>query len=240
MDAIIPGKVSEDTAGSIRAIEQNTKAWDPPLSLERTIHIVPILHPGYIVRGRWAQEEAQVLYLLRAKEISEDDGFKLQDPYEPPPNAILDPTLLDMYTWREELLAMGGGCSVDIETAGEYIRIIGFCRIADLVSIVIAFRTQGGEPKWTNWTEFELIVKWTYDTLADPEIPKYFHNGQSFDVPLLRSYGFEVNNYADDPLLMMRSAYPEMRRGLEVMSKLLLGVPGWKHTIKAEAEGEDK
>lgn len=71
-------------------------------------------------------------------------------------------------------------------------------------------------------------------------MPKWFHNGLFFDIPLLRHNGYEVKGYAGDTLLMHHIAYPEIKKGLAYLSNLYLGAGRWKQLVAEQDEGEDK
>jgi hypothetical protein len=85
----------------------------------------------------------------------------------------------------------------------------------------------------------QLKIAWTYGVLASPDIPKVFHNGQAYDIPLLIENGFDVGGYMGDTLLMAHCAYPEMPKSLEYLGVLYGKVPGWKHLTR-DYEGEGK
>lgn len=202
------------------------------------VTVVPVLHPAFILRGMYAQEPAQIAYLRRAKHIADTGELPVT---ELPANSLLQPTFEEMLQWEHELRASGDGMAVDIETAGDHIRMIGMAHLAyPHRPIAIHFRTMGGQPYWSGWRDFTEVATWVWRLLADDSLDKVFHNGQAFDVPLLELNGFQVAGYTFDTMLAQHVCYPGMSKGLEYMSKFYLGSPGWKHMVKDEFDGEDK
>jgi hypothetical protein len=245
-------------------------------------HAIGILHPAHIIRGAWAEEPSQVLFLKLAKHLADGGKPPPEDPEHPPPGTLLFPSLTETFNWaaglweecptcratgheptdsyynaRAGLTVVTDGCSTchgyghvsqgfscDIEAAGPHITIVGMCRLRDLVPIVVRFRKKGGDPYHETYHDLEETVRLLYDLLADPRLPKVFHNGQAYDVPVLEGYGFTVRGYYDgggfDTMLGMRICYPEMPKDLEYVAKVFAGLPPWKYLSGLDPEGEDK
>ena len=197
--------------------------------------VVPILHPAFILRGNFAEEPAQVLYLKRAKEIDEK-GWELFDSSTPPKGAVLKPTVQDLVAWERGVGPRG--VTVDIECARRRLRCVGLCRIDDLVPLVVPLLGQGGAHLWSP-EDYGSVVRWLQRFLAGP-VPKWFHNGLSFDIPILRHSGYDVGGYAGDTLLAHHIAYPEMPKRLAYLANLYLGIGGWKQLVREDDEGENK
>ena len=198
--------------------------------------VVPILHPAYILRGQAKEEPAQIRYLERVKEISEH-GWTTFDHTNPPQGAILEPDLGDLFRWSTWIGR--AGVTVDIETANRKLRGIGFCRLDDCVPIWVPLCKQGGGPYWSG-ADLHTAQGALGDILRNPNIPKWFHNGLGFDIPILRYNGYRVNGYAGDTMLMHHIMYPEMRKGLKYLANLYLGIGGWKSLVTDDDEGEAK
>ena len=100
--------------------------------------------------------------------------------------------------------------AVDIETAEDdnkkiNITCIGFSDRADR-ALVLAFSNPQNQ-------HFARCL------LSSPS-KKIFQNGNIFDVPVLRSHGFEVRNFAWDTMLGHHSLFPECAGGEDEMSKM--------------------
>jgi hypothetical protein len=212
--------------GGLGTLRSHVKVW-----------AVPILHPAFILRGRFADEPAQVLYLKRARELLANPGSAAGGSV---PVAPVRPTLVDLHQWEAGLVASGGGCAVDIETAGDHLRCVGMAWLAEpYTPLVVPVRTQGGDLYWSP-SDFRDMLVWLWGILADESLQKVFHNGQAFDVPMLEHWGFTVRGYEFDTMLAQHVCYPGMDKGLEFMAKMYLGSPGWKHMVRGETDGEGK
>lgn len=199
---------------------------------------VPILHPAYILRGKWGLEPAQVVALQTLRELASNPGYVPPNVREPPPGALTDPTIPELEDWCAGV--DDSGVAVDVETAGEFLVCVGMCRLRDYRSIVFRFRRQGGSTYWRRDADLRRCVELCFDLLAAPKIPLVFHNGQNFDIPYLRRVGFLVNGYAFDTMLAHFLAYPEMPKGLAFLAGLYLQIPSWKFLATPEMEGEGK
>lgn len=200
------------------------------------IYICPIMHPAAIIRGRYADEPAQVVYLERAGMLASGEWVP-EDVSSPPSEGVLSPTLPDLTTFGQAR-GLTEGVTCDIETAGDYLVCIGFARMVDEASICVPFLRQGGFRYWPTWEDHVSAVAWTFKILSDPEIPKVFQNGQAFDIPRLVALGFVVENYAFDTLIAQRYAYPEMAADLAFLGGFYGGIPNWKWLAREEQEGK--
>lgn len=214
--------------------------------MKRTIWVCPIHHPAYILRGKWGHRPAQPIYLERVKRtvesLKQGDTPEVVDVTKPAPGVLLGPTIDDVHRF---IAGCGpDGVTVDIETAGNEVLVcIGFCRMGDGEGIVIPFRRRGGAMYWPDFTHHRAATSAVYHLLADPTVPKVFHNGQAFDVPWLERQGFTVAGFGDltegvDTLVSQHSMYSEMPKGLQFCAILYEGLPAWKDTLDDEVEGK--
>jgi hypothetical protein len=199
--------------------------------------IMGVLHPARILRGGYSLEPAQVAYLEHAWEVlaqvEQGQPPTLVDTTLPAPNAITSPGLSDLIRWSQGPLSEG--ISVDLECAGEHLRGVGFCRLADLTPLWVPFRRQGGGQYWPNRDQLLRAVEWMDGVLGSPDYTKWFHNCV-FDVPYLRRLGFQVSNPIDDTMLLAHVYQPEMRKGLQWLATTHLRLPMWKALLEAEDE----
>lgn len=224
---LIDPKLKASAAGEFRLIDG---VW-----------YVYLLHPAAVMRGAWQEEPSCVKTLQRAWRLATTvDEPTLPINYSaPPPGSILEPKLADLFAW--ESFIGPAGITVDLETAGSHIRLVGLCTTdAPHRCLVLPFRRQGGVPYWTNYDEFSAAATWLWRLLADESVPKVFHNGISFDIPVLELNGFSVRGEVFDTMLAQHVALPELPKALEYIAKLYLGVPGWKWLARADTEGEGK
>lgn len=192
----------------------------------RAVWCISIQHPGAIVRDQWAREPQQWEYLRRARGLAGGT-------WEPPSHdallahSTLDPSLPQLQAWEAQLRqGSDQTLTVDIECAGPHLVAVGLCRVRDLSAVVVRFRGPGGTQHWG--AELPAVVQWLWELLADPAVPKWFHNGQAFDIPYLHYQGFEVQGYVGDTLLLQRYMFPEMGAGLQECAVFYCGWPAWK------------
>jgi len=213
---------------------------------------VGIAHPAAILRGGWGLDPAQPNYLKLAKRVLEGERPYIPDWSQPSPLTNMWPTLSDLTEWEARLGPRG--ISVDVEAAGNILRLIGLRSLDTLEGVEVGLRQQGGEP-WI-WCpkcagrdpscdhpedQFDEMVWWLARLLADASIPKTLQNGQAYDVPeQLMNVGFVVRGFEWDTLLMAHIRQPEMPKGLESLGGAFLGLCGWKRSAKIEAEGDLK
>jgi uracil-DNA glycosylase family 4 len=213
---------------------------------------VGIVHPAAIIRGSWGKDPAQITHLRRAAQVLAGAEPEVPDFSRPPAGANLWPTLTELQEWEAGIGP--GGITIDVEAAANILRVVGLIRNDDLRSVSVGFRGEQGE-LWV-WCpvcrgrdapcphprdDFDKVVVWLAQLLANPAISKAFHNGSSYDVPeQLENVGFVVRGYDKDTLLMAHIRLPEMQKGLEPLSALYLGVAGWKSLADSEGEGELK
>ena len=230
------GRTQSGMFGVVQGGSLASSADDPP------IVVLPILSPAEVMKGRWSEEPAQIEYLKHARDLA-----KLEDPrsgirsFGEPPEGIAGycatPTLCDLQSWRGNLL-LSEPVAVDIETAGEHIRLVGlYSHRAGYLAFPI--RVAGGGAYWDTDT-FPRAVEWLWDFLSDPGVGKVFHNGAAFDIPMLERSGFEVNGYVFDTMLAMHVAYPGVPKGLLDLAKVHLRSGNWKAMVKDETLGEGK
>lgn len=202
-------------------------------------YIVPLLHPADILRGQFAEEPAQVEYLKRVKEIADGADFNIDREACPPEGETYcpRPSLEDLRRWRA---GVGQGrIAVDIETAGDHIRLVGLLDCSSLAYLGFPLRTKGGGQYW-RVDELPAAVEWLYDLLSEERVGKVFHNGPSFDIPMLERNGFRVRGTCFDTMLGMHVAYPGVPKDLAYLAKLYLGMVGWKGMVKGKTDAEGK
>jgi hypothetical protein len=206
--------------------------------------IVPLLHPSAIVKGRWNEDPAQVVYLKRAVRFvrGDVDPDLFLDTSVPPPRTQLCPTLRHLADFNLET-PNWPALSIDIENAGKFITLIGITLYSDTEvgpTLSLPFRTQHGINYWSSWSEHLTACEHLYSWLSDPRTIKCFHNGVSHDVPLLTETGFEVNGPLEDTMVAAHWCYPEQRKGLQYQATLMLGFPVWKDLVNEEEDADGK
>jgi len=207
--------------------------------------IAPIIHPASVLRGGWASAPQQVTYLTRVVDYVKG---KREAPtatiVEPPPFTSLWPSL-DTLKEFDEQIHQWDMLSVDIEAAGDFITLLGItcmslAREEIGPTLSLPFKMKNGEDYWRTWGEHYEAVGYLYRWLADPSLGMVFHNGISFDIPMLEDAGFEFNGRILDTMVMQHYCYPEMRKGLQFCTTLYNWTPCWKLLTDADDEEEGK
>jgi hypothetical protein len=191
------------------------------------------------MRGAAAYGPPQITSLKRARAIEREGWQEVSLGRSPVPLSVVPP--IDPIPTLTEWEAGCGvdGVVIDIETAGPMLLCVGILTLDEpRTALVVPFRGEGGVPWYGDPADLKGVVAWLSRFLADPTIPKVFHNGQSFDVPYLQDLGFSVGGYEDDTLLMQHTAYAELPKGLEWCAVTYCGARPWKHLGKAEGEGK--
>ncbi len=98
-------------------------------------------------------------------------------------------------------------------------------------------RTIGlGNPDWAlshRWGEYPAVATAISTLMRDSSVLKVFQNGPYYDIPVLKRYGFGVNNIFDTRDAR-KATSATSRLGLKFMATLYDDCPPW-----AEEEGED-
>ncbi len=207
--------------------------------------VVPLLHPAYLIRGKWAERGAQIKYMSRAVRVAEGSSYPGMNIEAPPPGSIVRPVVADLARFDAMAARRGLGeythLSIDIENAGHFTVLVGltlFNHESIGPSLSLPFRVQHGMNYWEP-ADHHIATGYLYRWLADPRTTKVFHNGVAHDIPLLEETGFVVAGPIEDTMIMQHYCYPEMRKALQYCSTLYLGAPVWK-TLLDEEEPDEK
>lgn len=217
------------------------------------VWITPILSPDSIRKGQWQKEQPQKTYLRRVKQVLNrgDESYPEMDINSPPPRTTLFPTPEEIEDFVEETLdgklrpvqnARWTHISCDIESAGTHIICIGLTQLC-LPSgkigrtICVWFRKRGGDCWWdSDNINLRHIVGSLFVLFRDPSVGWVFHNGVTFDVPILEEIGFDIQGDLLDTLVLQHTAYSEMQKGLAFCATLWLWSKNWKVAIKEEED----
>ncbi len=198
--------------------------------------VIGLLHPAFILRGQHAKERWQIHTLRRLREWM-DSGFPpVIDTDEPPPGCIVEPTFAELAGWFAGA-QRAPAVTLDLETADEIIRCIGFVREDNETGVVVWFRKQGGGVYWP-WHQLVAITGWLKILFEGP-VQLTLQNGMCFDWPIVLKHGFRFRNYTFDTIMGQHMAYPDAPKGLGFMGVHYADLPYWKGMVDVQ-EGEDK
>jgi len=126
----------------------------------------------------------------------------------------------------------------DIETSGNALLCVGVA--ADEVHAICVPFWDGMAWYWTNEDDALAVVGTLAEFFADASRPKVFQNG-TFDVNVLESFGFAVNGWVADTMLMHHTVYSEMPHSLAFLHSVYVREPyyKWMRLGDKDAEEED-
>jgi DNA polymerase I-like protein with 3'-5' exonuclease and polymerase domains len=131
---------------------------------------------------------------------------------------------------------MGELLSIDIETSGTQITIIGFAPRPDLALVVPFFDPRKASRSYWPTAELECEV-WELigKVLGDPAIPKLFQNGLYDMAFIWRTKGVACMGATHDTMLLHHSLQPEALKGLGYLGSIYTDHGAWK----VERKGTD-
>ena len=212
----------------------------PPAGATQVIRSMGIIHPSAISRGNFGWESPTRKALRRLATDMHAPGPTPPDPQVvgTPPGALLFPTPTQIEEYLTDPL-MEQGVVVDIENPGNVLKIVGWCRLADLKSLVVWFVMWDGSPAWEDHRERALVFNLVKRAWGNTRIPIWTHNGQAHDLPYMEKYGFgPIGNFGGDTMLMLRHAFPEQPAGLLWAACNLVGGFPYKHWIKWDEQDD--
>ena len=146
----------------------------------------------------------------------------------------------------KELAAKSKLIAFDIETSGGFISCIGFACETSLPYVpvfVLPLYVNIDDSHGSYWASQSLAM--TAFTIAEQilanDVPKVAHNG-SYDLSYIFRYGWYVNNYVFDTMLMMHATWPTVPRSLYVGASMFLdNYRFWKDDAKeVDEDGKTK
>jgi hypothetical protein len=146
---------------------------------------------------------------------------------------VVEPTLAEVVEWFDTHLFPSGVHFVDIENPNGALACIGIgSNVSDAICVPF---WDGTEWYWKNDAEGLEVTEQVYHFLANDRYHKVFHNG-AYDVQVLTSYGFEVNGWVADTMLMHHTVYAEMRHSLAFLNSVYVRGPFYKDMYHSEKE----
>lgn len=187
-------------------------------------------HPAAVLR-QWELRPTTIIDLAKiTKESLHAEVIR------PQTQSWIEPDIEDIQRFIADHIR---GCpllSVDIETSGTLITIIGFAPRRDLAIVIPFFDPR--KPGRNYWATPELeqqcweIVR---GVLTDESISKLFQNGL-YDIAFLwRSIGIGVRGAIEDTMLLSHAQQPEALKGLGYLGSLHTEFGPWK----VERKGSD-
>lgn len=195
--------------------------------------VLPTYHPSGLFRD-WSNKPIVVLDLIKAKRESTFPEIR-----RPARRIFIPETVEDIREFEDAYLRQAARLSVDIETSGNQVTILGISPDSG-TAIVIPF-VDSRRPGRAYWpTKEHEVAVWTHirDIMQCP-IPKTFQNGL-FDITFLyRAYGIKVINAEHDTMLLHHALQPEALKGLGFLGSIYTDERNWKRMRQASLKRDE-
>ena len=185
--------------------------------------VLPTYHPAAVMR-QWDLRPVAVMDLYKAFREMEFPEIR-----RPKRTIWIEPTIEDIYEFRENHIRGASLLSVDIETAGNQITNIGFAPSSTLALNIpfVDFR-KPGRNYWPNKEDEIRAWRIIKDICESPTPPKLFQNGL-YDISFLwRGYGIAVRGAQHDTMLLHHALQPESLKSLGFLGSLYTDEGNWK------------
>ena len=193
-----------------------------------TRRVMPTIHPAALMRDpkMWNVVVSDLSYArTMARHQLPEQRF------------VIEPILGEIGTWFEKHVHRGKTYFVDIETSGQALCCIGIAA-NESDAICIPFWHRDGSFYW-NTEESMIVVECMNKFLADPELYKVMQNGV-FDTSVLEGFGFEINGWIADTMLMHHLAYSELKHSLAFLHSIYVRGAYYKDMFHAEKDEEEE
>ena len=187
------------------------------------VKVMGTIHPAMVMR-QWGYYPLVQMDLKKAQSESATPDFSHRYKDE----LITNPTFSRSMDYLEKLMHHPY-LSFDIETEQDQITCVGFAWEIDKAICIPIF--YGGTSWWTREEEFS-IVKGILRVLLNPHTRFIAQNAQ-FDLTVMhRKWGLGVDNVNLwlDTMLAFHTLYPELRKGLDLITSIYTDRPYYKDT----------
>lgn len=197
------------------------------------LKVLPTYHPAAIFR-QWSLRPVTVIDLIKGLRESEYPDIR-----RPEREIWIEPTLEDLYEFDRRYIKPSERLSVDIETAGQCITLIGIApspRVA-LVIPGIGFQ-RAGRAYWGSMADERRVYNFIKEVMSRP-VGKVFQNGL-YDIAFMwRAWKIPVMYAEDDTMLLHHALQPESLKSLGFLGSIYTDEGPWKSmrevkTIKRE------
>jgi len=151
----------------------------------------------------------------------------------------LDPTIADLWEFKRRYIDPSSFLSVDIETVGDQITMVGFAPTRDMALVVPFFDFRKQDRNY--WRTFgEEKAAWDFVRTVTSEPKAGVGQNFSYDLKYLWArYGMPPMNFEHDTMLLHHALQLEMEKGLGFLGTIYTSEASWKMmrknaTIKKE------
>lgn len=197
------------------------------------LKVLPTYHPAAIFR-QYSLRPVTVIDLIKGLRES-----KYPDIRRPEREIWIEPTLEDLYEFDRRYLQSSEGLSVDIETAGQHITLIGIAPSPRVALVIPGIGTQrAGRAYWGSMATERRVYNFIKEVMSRP-VGKIFQNGL-YDIAFMwRAWKIPVMNAENDTMLLHHALQPESLKSLGFLGSIYTDEGPWKSmrevaTIKRE------
>lgn len=186
------------------------------------VKVIPVLHPALVLR----QFEFHPLVLLDMNKVKEEAStFGVQQYYSD--NFLTNPSY-EQVIETLKLIESKPLVAFDIETQQNQITCIGFSwSKEDAICVPIFF---SGSSHWSSAHELG-VIKAIRELLTNPNV-KFIAQNAQFDMTIIKDlWGIEVVNLYLDTMVAFHCLYPELRKGLDLISSIYTKRPYYKGMV---------
>jgi len=186
------------------------------------VKVIASYHPAFIIR----QPTAYPIFDTDIKRIVSDSSFaELRLPVR---NVIIDPRGEELESWVQRLCE-AEYLACDIETIKKSARILCHGFSPDPLTSVVFPHSPG------DFSRFSAV-----DAIYRSRAQKIFHNGGTFDIPILEANDFVIENFFWDTMACQHVMWAELPKSLEYLCSVYTRQPYYKTAGRAEIPEDAK
>lgn len=197
------------------------------------LKVLPTYHPAAIFR-QWSLRAVTVIDLIKGLRES-----KYPDIRRPEREIWIEPTVEDLYEFDRRYLQSSEGLSVDIETAGQCITLIGIAPSPGVAIVIPGIGVRrAGRAYWDTMAAERRVYDFIKEVMSRP-VRKIFQNGL-YDIAFIwRAWRIPVMGENEDTMLLHHALQPESLKSLGFLGSIYTDEGPWKSmrevkTIKRE------
>jgi len=147
---------------------------------------------------------------------------------------VIEPTFGQIGTWFQEHVHPDKTYFIDIETIGQSLACIGIAA-NESDALCIPIWRRDGSFYWQDGNEALAVVELWNKFFADERYKKVMQNGV-FDTSVLEGFGFVVNGWIADTMLMHHLVYSELKHSLAFLHSVYVRGSYYKDMFHAEKD----
>jgi uracil-DNA glycosylase family 4 len=195
-----------------------------------TVNSIPVLcsvHPAFVIRGMYGLKPFLEMDLKRGQRIIGGDSWR------PSKKTFTTAKNIDHVEELCARYARDTRLACDIESRGKYISLVGFARSAT-EGFNIEIIAPSGASRWE--TSEEIRVWKAIQYLLTRDSVEYVYQNGWYDRAMFARHGIHSNPTHFDTMIGFKIAYPEFRKGLNIIASVYTKEPYYKDDRKVAKE----